>query len=76
MELNSTLANLEARWDENGARCLDTPRALDATRPELAALFPDIEAAIAQECPRPPGCANTEPTIYDPGDLVISGNYD
>jgi hypothetical protein len=76
MQLRSSPTSFEARWDENGARCLDTPRALDTKLEDLAAAFPDIERAIARECTRPPPCANPDPMTFDPGDLVISANRD
>jgi hypothetical protein len=76
MELLVSPTSFEARWDENGARCLDVPRAMYTKNPDLAKLFPDIEDAIQQECVRPPPCSNTNIHYYDRGDLVISGNYD
>jgi hypothetical protein len=76
MELLSTPTSFEARWNETGALCLDMPRAEKTHNPDLAAAFPDIEAAIASECTRPPPCANTDFATYDPDDFVISGNID
>jgi hypothetical protein len=76
MELRSSPTSFEARWDETGARCLDTPRAFDTQLKDLAAAFPDIERAIANECSRPPPCTNTDFATFDPGDFVISGNRD
>jgi ADYC domain len=76
MELHSTPTSFEARWDENGARCLDMPRAAKTPNPDLSAAFPDIETAIADECTRPPPCASSDITTYEPDDLVLSGNID
>lgn len=76
MEMRGSPTSFEARWDEKGARCLDLPRAAKTPLYQLAAAFPDIEGAIANECQRPPPCANPDPTIYEPDDLVISGNVD
>jgi hypothetical protein len=76
MDFNTTPTDLEARWDQNGARCLDVPRALVTRNPAMARAFPDIETAIAQTCPRPPRCANSDPFVDDPGDHVTSANYD
>jgi len=76
MELYSSPTSFEARWDEHGARCLDTPRAALTENQELAFAFPDIETAIANECSRPPPCANLNPATYDAGDWAISGNVD
>jgi len=65
---------LEARWDERGAICLEQPRMARPTTKEGAALFRDIEAAIAAECRRPPVCEERSP--YDfAGALRVSANY-
>jgi hypothetical protein len=81
MEMLTSPSSFEARWDENGARCLEEPRALNTTNTTLAAQYPDIADAIKQDCATvarrpPPPCSNPDPAIYDPGDLVISGNRD
>lgn len=63
---------LEARWDEHGATCLDTPRLATPTTPEGAEQFPDIEAAIAKWCRvRPPPCQKQDPFEFD-GALRVS----
>ncbi len=50
---------IEARWNENGAQCLSTPR-LGASSPN----FPDVWAAIEAACPTlPPPCENAD--LYD-----------
>jgi hypothetical protein len=70
----STPRRLEARWDERGAVCLEQPRMDNPTTAEGAALFPDIEAAIAAECVRPPVCEERSP--HAPlGALRVSANY-
>ena len=76
MEMRGAPTTLEARWNESGALCLDVPRAFKTPLPQLAAAFPDIERSISLECTRPPPCRNSDPAIYDPDDLVISGNLD
>ncbi len=56
-------AALEARWDANGATCLDTPRMEKPSTNEGWKQFPDIEAAIANHCAtRPPRCADSNPS--------------
>ncbi len=52
---------LEARWTEDGAVCLDTPRMTQPSTPEGAAAYPDIEGLIAQHCQRPPPCGDSNP---------------
>lgn len=76
MQLRSSATSMEARWNEDGARCLDEPRAFNTRLPSLSAAFPDIERAIANECGRPPPCKNSDPATYDPDDLVVSANRD
>ena len=68
--------SLEARWTERGATCLDVPRAASTSNERLQRMFPDIEAAIAATCRRPPPCSNPDPWTYDRFDKVVSGNYD
>lgn len=51
-------SDLEARWGPRGATCLMKPR-VGVNPTELASdTFPDIEAAIASECKRPPPCGD------------------
>jgi hypothetical protein len=64
---------LEARWDEHGAVCLWNPRMGAPTTAEGAIRFPDIEAAIAAECPRPPYCTDLNQWELH-GALRISSN--
>jgi hypothetical protein len=69
-------ATLEARWDEHGAVCLDTPRMANPTTQEGADEFPKIWAAIEERCDKakiPPPCANPDPDDLA-GALRISGN--
>jgi ADYC domain len=54
----SAPASLEAVWSDRGALCLDTPR-----RPEL-------EAAIAAHCPRPPRCSELSPAALAKGHVT------
>lgn len=58
---------LEARWDANGATCLNTPRMSHPTTAEGGAAFPDIETAITQHAKdvgrdRPRPCRPASPT--------------
>ncbi|MGH8311591.1 MAG: ADYC domain-containing protein, partial [Steroidobacteraceae bacterium] len=59
---------LEARWSENGALCLNTPR-LESPA------YPDVELDIAAECARPPSCANPDPYATEKFELVTSSDY-
>jgi hypothetical protein len=76
MQLHSTPTSFEARWTERGATCLDLPRAMKTPSAALAAAFPDVEAAIKDECKRPRRCASSDINTYEPGDYVLSGNID
>lgn len=76
MELHASPTSFEARWDENGAQCLDVPRATTTSNADLAAMFPDIERAIASECARPRPCARPDIATFEARDLVLSGNVD
>ncbi len=59
---------LEARWDEHGAICLDTPRMTKATTPEGMAEFRNIEESIALHCKkRPEPCADSDMFQLNPG---------
>jgi hypothetical protein len=66
--------DLEARWDENGAICLDRPR-LVANRPANGGFSPNIWDDIAAACPAgvPPQCVDPEPQNMN-GALRISAN--
>lgn len=47
----------EARWTPAGAACLNTPRVVAHPSAASRDAFPDgVEAAIADECARPPAC--------------------
>lgn len=61
VEYYSAPLALEARWTENGAACLDTPRMTQPSTPEGAAAFPDIEGMIALHCARPRRCRDHDP---------------
>ncbi len=64
---------LEARWTEGGPSCLNEPRLL-ITPLETARLeFPDIEAAIASHCARPPPCIDLDPGHLN-GHHLVSAN--
>src|SRR5262249_19002697 len=43
-------AALEARWNRDGASCLDVPRIKANSSPEAIAAFPNIDAAIQDAC--------------------------
>jgi hypothetical protein len=68
---------IEARWNENGAICLNVPRLVHPSSPFGAATFPDVRRSILNLCvgshPPPPPCLNNNP--YDPlGADRVSGN--
>ena len=67
---------LEARWGPNGATCLEVPRMAE-TDTAGKAFFPDIEAAIAKRCKRPPTCTakdgSVDPTKFF-GTHIVSAN--
>lgn len=69
---------LEARWDENGAICLDSPRLLRSTSPLAPHVFDWAE--ITKECADVkhslPPCTESDPTLWQGSELVVSGNYD
>jgi RNA polymerase sigma-70 factor (ECF subfamily) len=54
----ATPVSLEARWNANGAMCIDTPRMANPTTQAGAAEFPDIWQAIKDHCGTltPPPC--------------------
>jgi hypothetical protein len=64
--------SLEARWNENGATCVDQPRMLTPTTPLGAQTFPDIWSAIRSEC-RPRRCTSEDPYDFG-GALRVSAN--
>ena len=62
---------IEARWTDGGATCLNTPRVLENPSPEADALFPDLKSAISDACggQLPPACAGTF-TDFDKAHLI------
>ena len=74
MPFFATPERLEARWNQDGATCLEVPRMLFPTTKEGAALFPDIKAAIHAECPSLPVCSQRDPFDMD-GALRVSAIY-
>jgi hypothetical protein len=66
---------LEARWNENGATCLERPRLKVSKNPLALQAFPDIWDAIRTRCPQsvPPPCSDLSPSTFD-GQLVVSAN--
>lgn len=76
MTFNAIPTGTEARWNERGAICLDEPRLATTNLAAAQAQFPDIEAAIAAECPRPPPCPERDLDSFAfPDELITSGNY-
>lgn len=72
-------SDLEARWDENGAVCVFSPRLLRTNNRDASSKFPDLMSAIESEC-KSRGralskCGNTDPLTWD-RELVTSANYD
>jgi hypothetical protein len=71
------LTPLEARWTENGATCLQTPRvAYGVQTPEAVMQFGtpmEVEGYIAATCRRPPPCTNPTVAVLD-GKHVLSAN--
>jgi hypothetical protein len=66
--------DLEARWNENGAQCLNKARLADD--PEANLYFGgDLVQAIHDECATLPVCTNLDPWDFD-GAPRMSGNYD
>lgn len=70
---------LEARWDENGARCINSPRLARTYNPAGPATYANIWQAIEDECllrgRTVHKCKDTDPASWD-GELVTSANYD
>ncbi len=70
---------LEARWDENGATCIYSPRLVRTDNPDAAAAYVDVWQAIEDECKLRgkalQKCNDGDPTGWD-GELVTSVNYD
>lgn len=67
---------LEARWDENGATCLNSPRLLRSTNPLASLIF--SWTALQTECANHPlvKCTERDPNLWQGSELVVSGNYD
>jgi len=83
MKFFGTPLDLEARWDETGARCVGSPRLLRTSNPQAAIDFPDLLQAIKDECalapvPRPlVFCCNPDWNVDELSpELVTTGNYD
>lgn len=65
---------LEARWTETGATCVNAPRMLYPTTALGATRFPDIWTQIGQLCKEvPPSCSDLDPLNYD-GAYRVSAN--
>lgn len=76
MQLYRQPRELEARWDENGATCLNSPRLANTTSPYAFPVFPWKELKL--DClshPLPP-CAQPDANQWEGNELVVSGNYD
>jgi hypothetical protein len=81
VNLNPWKNELEARWDENGARCINSPRLARSGNPDAAATYPDIWKAIQAECyaaGKPVRkCKSTDQYFWESSyELVTSVNYD
>ncbi len=76
VEYISAASELEARWNENGAMCLNVPRLVHPTSPIGASTFPDVNLAIRSRCvaplspPPPPPCTNLDVADFDQADRV------
>lgn len=55
---------LEARWNENGAQCLNEPRMVSPTTELGKAMFPDVWTEIKKVC-LPPSCTNLDVHDFD-----------
>lgn len=69
---------LEARWYEKGALCLNVPRLMHPSSAIGAATFPDIRSSILATCkapapPPPPPCRISDP-YRDDGGYRVTGN--
>lgn len=65
-----TPGDLEARWTEQGARCLATPRLVANPSPD----FPgDVMSMIFHQCPTLAVCANLDISAFD-GTLRVTAN--
>lgn len=74
MSFHRAPRELEARWTERGAQCLNAPRMLYPTTALGAARFPDIWTQLAQRCKTvPPPCKDVDPFVYD-GAYRVSAN--
>lgn len=67
------IAGIEARWNENGATCLTTPRMTVSTLDSAYKYFPDVWSAIDEECDRPPPCQPLDPDFIE-ADMWVSAN--
>lgn len=76
MQFFQTPMDLEARWDENGATCLNSPRLARSTHPLAQKVFdPALLQAECANHPLPP-CQELNPQLWEGNELVVSGNYD
>jgi len=76
MRFYQTPLELEARWDENGATCLDSPRLQRSNTPLASDGFSWAE--VQRECARVghdlPRCKQQDPA-WDRQELVVSASY-
>jgi hypothetical protein len=73
--------DLEARWNENGAMCMNSPRLLRSGNPAVAATYTDVWEAIKLDCDAAgkqlQQCNDLDPINWEMSDeLVTSANYD
>lgn len=74
----TSTTELEARWYEKGALCLDVPRLMHPSSALGATTYPNVRASIAATCvfpgrPPPPPCRNKDPN-QDDGGYRVTGN--
>ena len=74
-------SDLEARWDENGAICLNSPRLERSGNPAAAKTFPYLWDSIRKDCKsvgkRLPKCWDLDPYSWQSSyELVTNANYD
>lgn len=68
---------LEARWDKNGATCLNTPRAAQWPSPDAADTFPNVLPEIQKACggTLPPPCTGTWQDQLDASIVSVNWKY-
>jgi hypothetical protein len=74
----TTTTELEARWYEKGALCLDVPRLVHPSSALGASTYPDVRSSILATCVAPgrlppPKCRNHNPN-QDDGGYRVTGN--